>query len=117
MNIQGYRTALDYPATHAAFRMIEDDSETIVITDYGTADERQRVAALLARLRIGGPDTRYVLRQLQPFTVNVRRRIARTYHERGLIEAITDDIGIWHGKYHARYGVTGESHDADRLVL
>ncbi len=115
--IQRLRTALDYPAVGKAFRMIEDDTETVVIADYGTAGERQAVAALLGRLRLGGPDGRYVLRKLQPYTVAVRRRVALRYRERGLILPITDDIGVWCGKYHDRYGITGEVHDADRFVV
>ncbi len=113
--IQRLRTALDYPAIRKAFRMIEDDTETVIITDYGTDEQRKAVVALLDRLRAGGPDARYVLRKLQPYTVAVRRRAAQQY--RPLIEAITDDIGVWCGKYHPRYGVTGEAQDADRFIL
>ncbi len=115
--IQRLRTALDYPAVRKAFRMIEDDTETVIITDYGTGAQRKTVTALVDRLRIGGPDARYVLRKLQPFTVAVRRRAALIYRDSGLIEAITDDIGIWHGNYHNRYGVTGKPRDADWLVV
>ncbi|MGI8857451.1 MAG: CRISPR-associated helicase Cas3' [Thermomicrobiales bacterium] len=115
--IQWLRTSLDYPAVRKAFRMIEDDTETVIITDYGTDAQRKTVAALTDRLRVGGPDARYVLRKLQPFTVAVRRRAAREYRDSGLIEALTDDIGIWHGDYHDRYGVTGKPRDADWLVV
>jgi len=115
--IQRLRTVLDYPAVRKAFRMIEDDTETVVITDYGTDAQRKTVAALVDRLRAGGPDARYVLRKLQPYTVAVRRRVAREYRERGLIVPVTDDIGVWCGKYHARYGVTGEGQSADRLIV
>lgn len=114
--IQDLRTALDYPAVRKAFRMIEDDSETVVITDYGTDEEQKSVAVLLERLQAGGPDARYVLRKLQPYTVAVRRRAAQQYRQSGLIVPIMDDIGIWCGKYHERYGVTGESRDADWFV-
>ncbi|HEY8292213.1 MAG TPA: DEAD/DEAH box helicase, partial [Thermomicrobiales bacterium] len=115
--IQGLRTAFDYPAVRKAFQMIEDDTETVVITDYGTDEERQSVAALLDQLRVGSPDARYVLRKLQPYTVAIRRRAAQQYRQSGLIEGVTDNIGVWHGTYHERYGVTGESHNADRFVI
>ncbi len=115
--IQDLRTAFDYPCVSKAFQMIEDDTETVIITDYGTDEQRKAVVALLDRLRAGGPDARFVLRKLQPYTVAVRRRAAREYHERGLVVLVTDDIGVWCGKYHPRYGVTGEGQDADRFIL
>lgn len=114
--IQRLRTALDFPTVRKAFRMIDGDTETVLVTDYGTDKQRAQIATLIERLRAGGPDARLVLRQLQPYTVAVRRRVAQQYRRNGLILSITDDIGVWHGKYHARYGITGETHDVDRFV-
>ena len=114
--IQDLRASLNFPAVRAAFRMIDDDTETVIVTDYGTEKQRAAVAALVERLRAGGPDARLVLRKLQPFTVAVRRRMAQQYRARGLIVPVTDEIGVWHGTYHDRYGVTGETKGADRFV-
>ena len=126
--IQRLRQSLDYPEVSRAFRMIDDDTESLVITGYGSDEEQQTVRTLLDGLRHPASATvvpRVALRQLQPFTVTVRRRLAKQYHQRGLIDDVhpgqrTDisyGIAEWHGRYDSIRGLVAEGASADTLVV
>jgi CRISPR-associated endonuclease/helicase Cas3 len=126
--IQRLRASLDYPEVARQFRMIDDDTESLVITQYGSDDERQAVRDLLDAIRNPGPASpspRVVLRQLQPYVVTVRRRQAEQYRRRGLIEDIHPanrpdvSLGIseWHGRYHSARGLVTEGPGADIFVI
>lgn len=97
--IQEMRKNLDYPAVAEAFRMIEDDTVQVVVTGYGTDEERLRVRRMLDQLRAGYGSPRLILRQLQPFVVSLRRKVAERYHNEGLIAELMPGIGEWLGEY------------------
>jgi CRISPR-associated endonuclease/helicase Cas3 len=97
--IQLQRAALNYLETARRFRMIEDDTESLVVTSYGSGDERRRVRALLDRLRRGGPDGRDTLRRLQPYVVAVRKEQAARHRRQGLIAEVMPGVGEWLGEY------------------
>ena len=104
--IQKLREELDYPEVAKQFQMIDDDTETVVITNYGSKAERGMVAGLLKALRAGSPKARGILRKLQPFTVSVRRREAEAFKAKLLIEEIMPSVGVWKGGYDERRGLT-----------
>jgi CRISPR-associated endonuclease/helicase Cas3 len=97
--IQDQRAILNYSETARRFRMIEEDTESLVVTSYGSGDERRRVRDLLDRLRRGGPDGRDTLRQLQPYVVAVRKEQAALYRRQGLIAELMPGLGEWLGGY------------------
>ncbi|HEY8489742.1 MAG TPA: CRISPR-associated helicase Cas3', partial [Dehalococcoidia bacterium] len=97
--IQAQRALLNYPETARLFRMIDDDTEHVVVTGYGTEAERRQVRAWLDHLRGGAPDAREVLRRLQPYVVAVRRSEADRYRRQGLIEGVMPGVGEWLGGY------------------
>jgi CRISPR-associated endonuclease/helicase Cas3 len=97
--IQVQRAALNYLETARRFRMIEDDTESLVVTSYGSGDERRRVRVLLDRLRRGGPDGRDTLRRLQPYVVAVRKEQAARHRRQGLIAEVMPGVGEWLGGY------------------
>ena len=72
--IQGLRRGLDFPEVARRFRMIADDSESMVVR-YGPEEERRRTGRLLDALRAHA-GARRVLRDLQPYIVSVHRRDA-----------------------------------------
>ena len=115
--IQKYRAAFDYPEVAARFRMIAEETESVVITSYGDEEQQAIVHAALARLRAGTPDTRRVLRQLQPYIVAVRARQARDYTQRGWITPITEGVGEWHGRYDATRGLVADDPGPEVFVL
>jgi len=108
--------------------MIDDDTESLVITTYGTDDERHAVSALLDGLRNPRTATvtpRIALRLLQPFVVSVRRTEAKKYRQRGLIGEIhpttrpdaSYGIAEWYGRYHHVRGLVAEGASPDTFVV
>ena len=69
--IQRLRKALDYPKVAKRFRMIDEGTISVIVPGYGTPEERQRVQTALEQLRRGAPESRLLLRRLQPWTVQV----------------------------------------------
>lgn len=115
--IQAMRRALNYPEVARRFRMIDDDTEPVAITAYGTDEERRRVRRLLERLREGAPESRALLRALQPYLVSLRRREAERHRSSGLISEVTPGLGEWLGDYDGVRGLVARDLDPDALVV
>lgn len=114
--IQPLREAFDYPEVARRFRLIADDTTTVV-APYGDTAERHHVANLIERLRRGAPDSRAILRALQPYLVTVRTREAARHARRGLIAPIVPGVGEWLGAYHPVHGLVGDDPSPDALVV
>ncbi len=115
--IQKLRASFDYPEVSRRFRMIDDDTESVAIIGYGTAEERTRVRDLLDCLSGHSQEARLLLRRLQPYLVTVRRREAEKYRRRGLVSPVMPGLGEWLGAYDPVRGLTGEDPDPDSLVI
>ncbi len=63
-NIQKLRKAFDYPEVNSRFRTIDDDTESVVITTYGSEAERREVRRLMELLREKPAWARSILRGL-----------------------------------------------------
>ena len=117
--IQKKRRELDYPEVARRFRMIDDDTVNVVVTKYGTEEERQRVRLILARLRAGAPPTRLLLRQLQPYTVSIWRRQALEHQRQGFLS--TDEVapGLWEwmGRYDPVRGLSASDVEVAQFVF
>jgi CRISPR-associated endonuclease/helicase Cas3 len=103
--IQEMRRRLDYPAVDAAFRMIDDDTEQVIVTQYGTQDERARVVERLEQLRRKRGSPRLILRELQPYMVSLRKREAERLRKDGFISEIMPGLGEWLGDYDETRGL------------
>ncbi len=117
--IQRLRSELLFPEVARAFRMIADDTRSVVVP-YGTEEEQERVSALVARLRQRDPTEasgRAVLRELQPYLVSVWARAAERYEREGFIAPIAPGIGEWQGAYDAVRGLVVADRPADTLVV
>lgn len=99
--------------------MIDDDTVNVVVTDYGTEEERQRVRAILNRLRAGAPPVRRLMRQIEPYTVSLWRRQAIEHQRRGFLssEEIAPGLWEWLGRYDPVRGLSASDVDADQLVF
>jgi len=115
--IQKMRQTFDYPKVAQCFRMIDEDTESVAITRYGSDDEQRKVRWLLEQLRNGSPNARVLLRRLQPYLVSVRTREAEGYKKQGLILPVTSGVGEWHGRYDLIRGLMAEGPSADTLVV
>jgi len=114
--IQESRKSFDYPAVSQRFRMIDDDTESVVV-GYGSADEQRRTREAIDRLRRGTPDGRYLIRQIQPYLVPVRTYAANKYRQRGLISEIAPGIGEWLGAYDPIRGLVADDPALTDLVI
>jgi CRISPR-associated endonuclease/helicase Cas3 len=117
--IQKKRRELDYPEVAHRFRMIDDDTVNVVVTEYGTDEERQRVRSILAALRAGAPPSRRLLRQLQPYTVSLWRRQALEHQRQGFLSSQEVAPGLWEwlGRYDQVRGLSATDVEADQLVF
>jgi CRISPR-associated endonuclease/helicase Cas3 len=112
--IQARRSAFDYPAVARDFRMIDDDTYSLVVTTYGSAAERRRLNEAIAELRRGTPRARELRRLLQPYVVGLRpQKVQRL--PRGLVEELRPGYGIWLGEYDAIRGLVLS--DPDTMVF
>jgi CRISPR-associated endonuclease/helicase Cas3 len=115
--IQKLREEFNYPEVARRFRMIDDDTIDVVITRYGSPEERRLVRQLIDRLRQGDPGARLLRRRLEPYVVSVRARLEAEYQRKGLLAPIIPGLYEWLGRYDAVRGITERDMDADSLVV
>lgn len=115
--IQELREHLNYPEVAKRFRLIDDDTESVAITNYGSDAERRLVRRWLDRLDEGAPEARHLQRYLQPYVVSVRKRVAEKYRRQRLIKEIAPGLGEWMGDYDPVRGLQAKDPDPDRLVI
>ncbi len=106
--IQRLRRDLNFPEVSRRFKLIDDDQEVVVVTTFGSDSDRRRVRRLLDSLRFGTPNGRAILRELQPYSVSVRSRVASGYLARGFISPVSPGLGEWQGSYHPVLGLSTE---------
>lgn len=103
--IQQWRSKFDYPEVQRRFRMIDDETESVVVHTYGSAEDQRRVREQLDRLRDGGVGVRRAARALQPFIVSVRRAQAALYRSQGLTSPVVEGLSEWAGGYDDKLGL------------
>lgn len=101
------RCTLDFPQVDQRFRMIEDTTTSVVVTDYGSALDREAVASLLEALR---REPRFLLSRsqrqlLQRFSASLSTRRAT---ESLLVEDVAG-LSVWGGEYHPDRGLVLDS--------
>jgi CRISPR-associated endonuclease/helicase Cas3 len=116
--INELRTRLNFPEVAARFRLIDDDTVPLVVR---WPRECSPVEGLLAQLlRPGGVmdgEVRLLLRHLQPFLVNVRRRVLSDYQQQGLVRELPLGLWEWLGHYHEVRGLDDKAIDPEALVI
>ena len=97
--IQQRRKKLNYPEVSERFRMIEGATVEAVVTTYGNPEERQRVRTALDRLREGTAESRLLLRQLQPWKIQLYESQVADKERNGLIAQVMPGVYEWLGRY------------------
>ncbi len=116
--IQKLRQALDYPATAQKFRLIDDETISVVVP-YGSPAERRQVDRLWEAVEARAGNLRQLLRRLQPYTVSLYQHQARQYQTKGWIQssALLPDLGLWLGRYDDVCGLVADDLSADELIV
>jgi CRISPR-associated endonuclease/helicase Cas3 len=116
-HIQDLRRSLDYPKTAREFRLIEDDTVSVVVA-YGDEHERRQVEQAWQALETKSGNLRKLLRLLQPYTVSLYQHQAKKYLGSGWIQpsAVLPELGLWLGEYHPVRGLVADL-PADRLIF
>lgn len=116
-HIQELRAHLEYPEVARRFRMIDDDTEDVVVS-YGTESEKEAIRKNIEQLQDRSASPRLLLRKLRPYMVSLRRREAERHATQGLIGPILPGVGEWRGDYDPVLGLTGDARsDPDSLVF
>lgn len=118
--IQQLRAQLNYPEVAKQFRMIDDDTEDVIVF-YGSAKEQEQTQHAIDQIRRTPALARVILRRLRPYMVSLRTREAARCRQRGLIGELLPDalpgVGIWHGRYDPLRGLSGDDLELERLVV
>ena len=116
--INELRQRLDFPEVAARFKLIEDATVPLVVR---YPKEDSPVDELLRRLQTPGAllggEARLLLRRLQPYLVNVRRRVLAQYQQQGLVRELPLGLWEWLGNYHPTRGLAGGGIDPETLVI
>lgn len=115
-NIQDGRRQLDYPRVARDFWMIEP-SHSVVITRYGSDEQRAMVRRSIDELRAGSPRARFLHRSLQPYVVSIRQREAERLEREGLVAPFSERISEWLGPYDSVRGIAAGNFDPESLII
>jgi len=114
--IENWRRQLNFPQVAREFRMIDDDTEAVVV-HFGGQEEQAEVNRLLDQLRARAGNPRRALRALQPYLVNIRRREAERLRRAGLVGEVIPGLGEWLGHYDPVRGLEGADPQAESLIV
>ncbi len=103
-DIQDKRRKLRFKTVAEEFKMIPDDTVTIIVK---YPPDQEIIERLVTRLRSGAGNPRILLRQLQPYMVNVRRRNYKRHAH--LAEEVLPEVYLWNGQYHEQIGLVFEA--------
>jgi CRISPR-associated endonuclease/helicase Cas3 len=115
--IQQFRRSFDFPAVQEHFQMIDQPTESVVVTGYGSDEQRQWVRDQIEILRRSTMQAGEILRQLQPFMVSISERDAQRRRTDGLLGPILPGVGEWFGGYDPVRGLRADELSLDSLVL
>jgi CRISPR-associated endonuclease/helicase Cas3 len=101
--VQRLRERLAFAAVAATFRLIDDDTEPVIVQSYDP-----EVARLLGAWEA---DPRGWFRRIAPYTVSIRRGQARGLRDRGMLLAHESGAGVYAGQYDPLFGLSPDLDD------
>ncbi len=109
--IQVQRAALNFKTTAQKYRMIEDDTESLVVQEY----DAETIRGLLERA-VHEPGHE-AIRRLVPYVVSIRQNECKRFHDQGLVHEHEAGVFVYTGPYDDLVGIgTGAEHDPADLV-
>jgi CRISPR-associated endonuclease/helicase Cas3 len=116
--IQPLRKSLNYPEVSSRFRLIDDDGVPVVVHYRGQDGNDDTIDRLLSYvLHQEGNLPRWLLRQLQPYLVNVRTRLITEYQREGFLHELTPGLWEWLGNYDPVQGLIPGNRNPEELVV
>lgn len=113
--IQEMRKRLDYPDVSDKFRVIGDDTVSVIVC-YNREGHEVKVERLIEGLRHDN-NPRLALRHLQPYLVGVHRNRLVGYLREGLVEEVIPEVYIWRGVYDLVKGIDDGNMDPEKYCL
>jgi CRISPR-associated endonuclease/helicase Cas3 len=111
--------SFDFRSAADKFRLVDDEDQASVIVPYESpSPEARSIRMLAASLRRGDTD-RWLLRALQRYTVNARRKQVAVWQQRGDVLEVQPGLFLLIDelRYDARYGVLPEGRSLDAVSL
>jgi CRISPR-associated endonuclease/helicase Cas3 len=106
-NIQKDRETLDYPLVAEKYRLIDQDTVSVIVP----------YAEALKCLRMWeSSPSRYSFRRLQPYMIQLYRFEAEKKEKDGWLREVADNVYEWLGDYDERLGIIEEVHDPFSLI-
>ena len=115
-NVQACRERLDFPETARLFKLIDDDTVGVVVR-YGSAEQQHHMDETMDRLQHHWGNPRLLLRDLQPYMVNLRRQQAERLTQRGLVHEILPGLSLWLGMYDLLRGLIADDPGPGDLIV
>ncbi|MES0855069.1 CRISPR-associated helicase Cas3' [Geobacillus sp. G4] len=106
-NIQKDREMLDYPLVAEKYRLIDQDTVSVIVP-YEEASEYLRMWE--------SSPSRYSFRRLQPYMVQLYRFEAEKKEKDGWLREVADNVYEWLGDYDERIGIKEEVYDPFSLI-
>jgi CRISPR-associated endonuclease/helicase Cas3 len=100
LDIQALRKNLEYEKVATKFKMIEEDTVSVIVL----YDQEQVKKLLEEDLQKNLQKARMIMRQLQPYMVSIQAEMAEKAKSHGLIEEISGVL-VYKGVYDRMYGL------------
>ncbi|WP_071521552.1 CRISPR-associated helicase/endonuclease Cas3 [Neomoorella thermoacetica] len=113
--IQASRRSLNYPEVAQKFQMIEQRVVPVIVNYHEGPDDR-RVDELISALRHRGV-SRLIMRQLQPYLVNINAYTVNSLQREGVVQEIFPGLYEWLGGYDEIRGLVTTARDPEELVF
>jgi CRISPR-associated endonuclease/helicase Cas3 len=116
--IQNLRKGFNYSDVAQRFRLIDEDTEPILVRYRDTLPSGDLFSKVVSDLRNGWGNPREHWRKLQPFVVTARKRQIDAYHRQQLIFEIVPGLWEWArmDMYLEQRGLAVDRHDPAGLV-
>jgi CRISPR-associated endonuclease/helicase Cas3 len=115
-NIQKKRARFNFAEVAQSFRLIEEDSEPVMVR-YQSPTVKGDADALLKEAYRADVNPRWLLRRLQPYLVNVKRWQFLEMQRKGLAKEIFPGLYEWLGSYDSVRGLIQLGRNPEDLVI